>query len=219
MIELISHIESADFRFVVNQAPGLRMFKRLVEADAAFQKLSEYITEDEDYGLQVLERVHNLTLLKVDIRYERPHDTALATYLLALEAGKSKFSRVASFLVSSVTNLWWASHIAHEILTTDWKEKPESDTQFAIFTIPQFDNAQVHVVYRTSPKEAGDMLILHRYTSAEKPKAFLDIEGIIGNAGSALSPLISYTDHQYSGFVKNDREDSALTVDQEFALP
>ncbi len=121
-------IESQEFRFIANQAAGLRAFKRIVEEQEVFPALIQFAS-DKSGGLALLKRILELTSRNVDESYEHPDDTALAVYLLGLDAAASEYAQMASYLALSVSRIWWSRKIAAAIVTRSSQKSQPSVTK------------------------------------------------------------------------------------------
>jgi hypothetical protein len=124
--KLAEIIESREFRLVANQAAGLLTFKRLVEQHEVFTDIIKFAS-DKQGALQLLGRILELSSKENDQRYENPYDTALATYLLALDATNSEYSVPAAYLTRSASQLWWSVRISTDIIARS-KQKVQSET-------------------------------------------------------------------------------------------
>jgi hypothetical protein len=141
--ELSQMIESFDFRFLANQAAGLRMFKRIIEDQGVFKELRDFASS-EDGAEIVLKRIYELIFEEVDRNSENPHDSALAAYLLGLDFATSKYKNRAAHAISSTPQLWWAAKIAREILVQEHSESlatwnPSADTMPYTVSTNTFD--------------------------------------------------------------------------------
>jgi hypothetical protein len=66
----------------------------------------------------LLDRLRTLADTTVDLRYENPFDTALATYLIAIEQTVPSLVGLAAQLVINAKQTWLSSHLARSVLLT-----------------------------------------------------------------------------------------------------
>jgi hypothetical protein len=147
--ELFNGIESHDFRFVANQAAGLKMLKRIIREQETFTTLQGY-AKDVSGARNVLRRILDIASFETDIRYENPHDTALATYLFVLDTVESQYASIAAHIIAEMPRLWWVSQISREILGRK-QIRNASQTQIMDVSVstqskPQFKTDDPHVL-------------------------------------------------------------------------
>lgn len=109
--QLTAVIEGSDFRFNVNAASGFKMFKKLLKQQESFQMLEAFASTKS--GCSTIEgRIQYLLELEIDPKYEHPYDTAIATYLFALQRAEYSSIRDLANEIFSLDCFWWARHIA-----------------------------------------------------------------------------------------------------------
>ena len=106
--ELFETVESLHFSARVNLASDTKAFIRLASAQPEFLQLREGMN-DEPSRRRVVDRALSLTRQPFDIKYENPHDAAVATYLFALSMSDEMLAHeVVKGIVSNNTGWWWA---------------------------------------------------------------------------------------------------------------
>ncbi len=133
--ELFERIESAAFAIEANLASGASDFIEAVSSNPAFVALSEEAKQNPYVSGAVLQRIELLANLKVDYRYENPHDAALAAYAWLLFQNAPRLAPIAAAILIEARQVWWARHIAGYILEAEASFKSASNTRTAS-TIP-----------------------------------------------------------------------------------
>jgi len=113
--EAIRQIESSEFSAYVNVASGFRVFIRALTISEPVTQLRG-LSRDPKVINQLLARVHYISRLSTDPRFENPWDTSLAAYLLTLASANLNAARTAAATVASLPRCWWAARLAESVL-------------------------------------------------------------------------------------------------------
>lgn len=114
--ELFQLLESLEFSARVNIASDPRVFRMVVRAEAPYRELVEKLSSSEDAQFEVAERTLKLADVLFDEGYEHPHDAAIATYLLALEATNSKLARSTAQTIRDLPRGWWSRIVSEHLI-------------------------------------------------------------------------------------------------------
>lgn len=110
--EVMKNIESVSFRFVINQADGTAMFKRLLKEQYSFVVLTQLLDSDKEAVEIIVGRLLEIAALPIDERYANPNDTTLAAYLYVIDPHRA--NELIPTIIE-VPNLWWTIRIIKEI--------------------------------------------------------------------------------------------------------
>ncbi|MFW9940464.1 MAG: hypothetical protein ACFFFT_05445 [Candidatus Thorarchaeota archaeon] len=108
-------IESDEFSFNVNISSDLHTFILNIQQEKAVNFLIENLNHN-DIKISILNRIINLANRQVDIRYENPWDSALATYLWILHVCDFDLAQLGAEITLQSQKCWWASKIANLII-------------------------------------------------------------------------------------------------------
>jgi len=157
--ELTTQIESLHFRLIANQAGGLSLFKNIVSNQTSFHALTQLVASRENIAVQLLARIHALSTLETDNRYEHPYDTAMATYLLALQSAGSPIATIAARLLSNIPRLWWSEKIATQLISETKRKSPSANSFVPISTDANF---LYPVAYTEAARDTVSWRVLHQ---------------------------------------------------------
>lgn len=145
--DLSKQVESTDFRFLANQASSFRMFQRILDEDDTFRQLVGF-AKTRNGALAILERILALAAIRDTNVTENPNDTALATYLMALDAAAFDYTHIVALVLRRRSNLWWSRKAANAIVerVASTRLAPHEDT--IVFTFKQRD-----VAYKATASE------------------------------------------------------------------
>lgn len=114
-----SEIESTKFCVEAGIANNLRQFEEVVRNSHPFIFLCMNIRDGGQgraHGPDlVLERIKQLINTDFDHKYENPHDTALATYVMALDLEDHDAGMCAAQMLNDVKQIWWTRKIINKI--------------------------------------------------------------------------------------------------------
>lgn len=117
---LYSAIEGREAFAAVSIASGMEMFKEIVQGISSaltLMKLLDRGDSKELYQGKVALRIGTLLSERHPLEYARPDDTAIAIYLYVLHEVKSEYTKGLAAVIYQMPGLWWARHLAAEILT------------------------------------------------------------------------------------------------------
>ena len=129
--ELFDQIESRAFAVEANLASGASDFIEAVSSNPAFVALSEEEKQNPYVSGVVLQRIQLLANLKVDYRYENPHDAALAAYAWLLFQNAPRLATIAAAILIEARQVWWARHAARYMLESEASSKSARNTRTA----------------------------------------------------------------------------------------
>ncbi len=129
--ELFDQIESKTFVVEANLASGASGFIEAVSSNPAIVALSEEEKQNPYVSGAVLQRIELLANLKVDYRYENPHDAALAAYAWLLFKNAPHLATIAAAILIEARQVWWARHVAGYILESEASSKSARNTRTA----------------------------------------------------------------------------------------
>ena len=107
-------IEGHQFAAEVNLAAGFDAFHRGIENHSLFRDLAVLI-KDPGVLKTVLVRLIELSRKPIRTQYENPFDSAMAAYLVAVDAVDPEVAAAAAEAVSKTPNCWWASQVSSGI--------------------------------------------------------------------------------------------------------
>ena len=163
MEELFAQIESHRTAARVNVASGQVSFLQAADALEPVQKLGDLARVSVTNRAAIISRVGRLVAMRVDPRYQNPHDSALAIYLRVLHPVDKELAWIAASAVLDARNCWWASDMARRIISRA-DEKSDATTVSAVAT-----------ELITAEQEAmGESLITHFY-----PSVLVDFKPVI----------------------------------------
>jgi hypothetical protein len=129
--EALNNVESGAFAVRMNAASDLATFQRRSAREPAVLTLASCVL-DRRAALTVLHAALQLTGERGDFRFEHPHDTALAVYVLVLAGAHPELARVLAEHALSVPRLWWAQRIARTILLGEMWGTDEKAKHFVL---------------------------------------------------------------------------------------
>jgi hypothetical protein len=95
---------------------GYRAFFKAVSKEPSVRTLLKAMQTSGEAVEHVLGRIHDLSLLEIDRRYENPNDTALAILLWVTSFTSSDYAQLAADLVNRAPQCWYARKLARRIL-------------------------------------------------------------------------------------------------------
>lgn len=115
-IQAIKEIESPEFDVTLNVVSSMRAFFAAAAKEPAALTLYDTMRTSGEAREDVLGRIHDLSQLEVDRRYENPNDTALAILLWVTNFAAPEFVQMAADLVDRAPQCWYAKKLARRIL-------------------------------------------------------------------------------------------------------
>jgi hypothetical protein len=104
------------FSAELNLASGHRQALRLCGAHPATRNLVASLRQSLEGVADVLERIRMLCGRNIDARYESPYDAALMAMLLVLSSVDAEAARSAAMMILAAPQLWWAKHLAQDVI-------------------------------------------------------------------------------------------------------
>ena len=114
--EALARIESPQFAAYLNVVSSERAFFRAVAREPVVLDLYGQLQGSGELREEILGRISDLANQKIDMNYENPHDTALATLLWLTCYASPDFLELACLYTSSAPNCWYAHKLANRIL-------------------------------------------------------------------------------------------------------
>ena len=114
--EALSEIESYEFNARLNVVSSMPAFFRAAAQEPAVLELYGRMPESGDVREEALGRIHDLSRLEVDRRYENPNDTPLAILLWLTWFAAPDYAGIAADLVDRAPQCWYAKKLARRIL-------------------------------------------------------------------------------------------------------
>lgn len=114
--EALSEIESYEFNARLNVVSSMPAFFRAAAQEPAVLELYGRMPESGDVREEALGRIHDLSRLEVDRRYENPNDTPLAILLWLTWFAAPDFAGIAADIVDRAPQCWYAKKLARRIL-------------------------------------------------------------------------------------------------------
>jgi hypothetical protein len=113
--DVMHTIEGHEFAAEANLASGSKAFHNGLRSHHIFSELMEYMKET-DVREAILNRLIELSKKPVQPHFENPFDTALATYLTALDLQSPELVRRGAEAVSKAPSCWWANEMSLRVL-------------------------------------------------------------------------------------------------------
>jgi len=114
--QALKEIESPEFDVTLNVVSSLGAFFKAAAKEPAALTLYATMRTSGEAREDVLGRIHDLSQLEVDRRYENPNDTALAILLWATNFAAPELVQMAADLVDRAPQCWYAKKLARRIL-------------------------------------------------------------------------------------------------------
>ena len=114
--EALSEIQSHEFAANLNAVSSMGAFFRASSREPAVVALYGRMLESEEVREEALGRIHDLSRLQVDPRYENPNDTPLAILLWLTYFAAPAYSGVAATMINRAPQCWYAKKLASRIL-------------------------------------------------------------------------------------------------------
>lgn len=114
--DAMAYIESLEFDAHLNVVSSSRHFFRAVARDNVVLEIYRQLQESGELREEVLGRISDLARQEIDLNYENPNDTALATYLWLTCYTSPEYVDLASYYTACAPNCWYARKLAHRIL-------------------------------------------------------------------------------------------------------
>jgi hypothetical protein len=114
--QALKEIESPEFDVTLNVVSNMRAFFAAAAKEPAALTLYGTMRTSGEAREEVLGRIHDLSQLEVDRRYENPNDTALAILLWVTNFAAPEFVQMAADLVDRAPQCWYAKKLARRIL-------------------------------------------------------------------------------------------------------
>jgi len=121
--ETTKELESMEFTVWLCVVSSSGHFHRVVVSHKTFLILVGIMSAHPDYVGRLYDRAIFLVEKKVDPQYCHPDDATLAIYLLALEATHPGRARAFSETIYERYTLFWARHVALDIITKDSRSR------------------------------------------------------------------------------------------------
>ena len=113
--EMFSAVEDHGFAAEANLASGSKAFHSGLRNHRVFRDLMELMKEPNT-PQEVLKRIVQLASRPVQMRFENPYDTALTTYLTALDLKSPELVERGAEAVSRAPNCWWGREMSLRVL-------------------------------------------------------------------------------------------------------
>lgn len=112
-------IESKEYAAELSSASGYEMFVDLMEKNLTYNHFRSAIRY-KGMGFAngcdiVIRRIKHILEQNVDCKYENPYDTALATYVRALESEDHDAGMCAAQMINDAKQIWWARQVANVV--------------------------------------------------------------------------------------------------------
>ena len=114
--EDLLHIQSYEFDANLNIVSSMGAFFRAAAQEPTVRSLYTRMLQSGDAREEALGRIHDLSMLEVDRRYESPHDTPLAILLWLMQFAAPDLIALAADLVDRAPQCWYAKKLARRIL-------------------------------------------------------------------------------------------------------
>ena len=109
-------IESPDYAANMNVVSSMHAFFNTASKDPIVLEAYRHMLESGEAREAALGRIHDLSCLEVDRRYENPNDTPLAVFLWLTLFAAPDYVGMAADLVDRAPQCWYAKKLARRIL-------------------------------------------------------------------------------------------------------
>lgn len=183
--EALKEIESHEFAAKLNVVSSTQSFFGAASKQPAVLELYRHMIRSGDVREEALGRIHDLSGLEVDRRYENPNDTSLAVLLWLTHFSAPDYVGIAADLVDRAPQCWYAKKLARRILVpppintgNTWVEEPPLTRESA-------GNWSGDVVVTVNPAFGNVLRYYHR-----KPHLTATMTGNPGPAHAAVSNTV-----------------------------
>ena len=114
--QALAEIESAEFAANMNVVSGMLAFFNTASKEPKVLEAYRHLLESGEAREAALGRIHDLSSLEVDRRYENPNDTSLAILLWLTHFAAPDYVGMAADLVDRAAQCWYAKKLARRIL-------------------------------------------------------------------------------------------------------
>ena len=174
--QALIEIESHQFDDNLSVVSGTRAFYRAAANEPAVTELYTNMLQFGNAREEVFGRIHDLTKLEIDRRFENPKDTSLAILLWLTNFAAPEFVEIMADLVDRAPNCWYAKKLAHRILvhiptetdniSIETSQGAETSSKGSSIDISLRINAFSSVASRVGP-----VIGLSAASSADRPSA------------------------------------------------
>lgn len=109
-------IESGEFDARVNVVSGMGRFFKAARQEPAVIDLFRELGSSGSSCEDVLGRIHDLSNLSVDSRYENPKDSAIAILLWSLTYAQPDYAVLAAHYADRASQTWYTKKMAHALI-------------------------------------------------------------------------------------------------------
>jgi hypothetical protein len=179
--DVMHTIEGHQFAAEANIASGSKAFHNGLRSHHIFGELMEYMKEPNVREV-ILNRLIELSKKPVQPYFENPFDTALTTYLTALDLQSPELVRHGAEAVSKAPSCWWANEMSLRVLA---RREPGQMT-IAIFesAINAKIPGRMARLAATQAATVGVMAATHYGSSSF---------GIVSTSNGSTAPLLAST--------------------------
>ena len=114
--QALSEIESPDFAANMNVVSSMHAFFNTASKEPIVLEAYRHMLESGEAREAALGRIHDLSFLEVDRRYENPNDTPLAILLWLTQFAAPDYVDMAADLVDRAPQCWYAKKLARRLL-------------------------------------------------------------------------------------------------------
>ena len=114
--DALIEIESGEFDARVNVVSGLGLFFKAARQEPAVVDLFRELASSGSSCEDVLGKIHDLSNLSVDSRYENPKDSAIAILLWSLTYAQPEYSVLAAHYADRAGQTWYTRKLAHALI-------------------------------------------------------------------------------------------------------
>ena len=136
MLEALREIDSPGFAARVNAASDLATFLRAISMEASVVELRRCLRAELANVDCLTRKMRHLRDVEFDTQYENPKDTALAVFGWALATERPQLVGLASDLLGSLRNSWWAASLAKLYDSTQTQKR--SETADVVLSVAQW---------------------------------------------------------------------------------
>ena len=114
--QALKEIESHEFDARLSVVSSMRIFFRAAANEQSVKVLYDSLLQSGETREEVFGRIHELSHLEVDRRYENPRDTSLVILLWMISFAAPGMVELAADLVDRAPQCWYAKKLARRIL-------------------------------------------------------------------------------------------------------
>ncbi len=114
--DVLIEIESGEFDARVNMVSGMGQFFKAARQEPAVVELFRELASSGSSCEDVLGKIHDLSNLFVDSRYENPKDSAIAILLWSLTYTQPEYGVLAAHYADRAEQTWYTKKLAHALI-------------------------------------------------------------------------------------------------------